>query len=291
MSNDTSKASTTAQPRVWFITGASRGFGALIAEQALAAGDAVVATARNPATVTARLGEHPRLLPVALDVTRDDQAHAAVAQALKQFGRIDVLVNNAGYGLLGAVEESSAEEVQKVFSTNVFGLLAVTRAVLPQMREQRSGHVINLSSIGGYSAAFSGWGVYCATKFAVEGISESLAIELAPLGIKVTVVEPGFFRTDFLDDSSLVKVAQNIGDYHETAGAMRDFAAEHNHQQPGDPAKLAVAMLQLVNAKNPPVRLALGSDTVARIESKNASVAKELNQWRALALSTDFAAA
>jgi NAD(P)-dependent dehydrogenase (short-subunit alcohol dehydrogenase family) len=278
------------KPRVWFITGASRGFGALIAEQALAAGDAVVATARNPATVTARFGQHERLLPVALDVNSDAQAHDAVAAALKQFGRIDVLVNNAGYGLLGAVEESSAEEVQKLFATNVFGLLAVTRSVLPAMREQRSGHVINLSSIGGYSAAFPGWGVYCATKFAIEGISESLAVELAPLGIKVTVVEPGFFRTDFLDDSSLAKVQQQIGDYHQTVGATRDMAADYNHQQPGDPARLAVAMLQLVNAKNPPLRLPLGSDTVARIEAKNASVAQELQQWRELALSTDFAA-
>jgi NAD(P)-dependent dehydrogenase (short-subunit alcohol dehydrogenase family) len=287
----TNSISASSKPRVWFITGASRGFGALIAEQALAAGDAVVATARNPAQVTARLGEHERLLPVALDVTRDDQAHAAVAAAVKRFGRIDVLINNAGYGLLGAVEESSADEVQKVFATNVFGLLAVTRAVLPQMREQRSGHVINLSSIGGYSAAFPGWGVYCATKFAIEGISESLAVELAPLGIKVTVVEPGFFRTDFLDDSSLSKVQQPIGDYHESVGATRTMAADYNHQQPGDPAKLAVAMLALVNAKNPPLRLPLGSDTVARIEAKNASVAQELQQWRELALSTDFAVA
>lgn len=281
----------TRKPRVWFITGASRGFGALIAEQALAAGDAVVATARNPATVTARLGEHPRLLPVALDVTRDDQAHTAVAQALKQFGRIDVLVNNAGYGLLGAVEEANAAEVQAVFGTNVFGLLAVTRAVLPQMRAQHSGHVINLSSIGGYSAAMPGWGVYCATKFAVEGISESLAVELAPLGIHVTVVEPGFFRTDFLDETSLSKTAQRIDDYAGTVGAMRDFAAGHNHEQPGNPAKLAVAMIELANAKQPPVRLPLGSDTVQRIESKNASVAQELEQWRQLSLSTDFSAA
>ena len=285
------KTASSNPSRVWFITGASRGFGALIAEQALAAGDQVVATARNPATVTARLGRHERLLPLALDVNRDAQADDAVAAALKQFGRIDVLVNNAGYGLLGAVEEASADEVRQVFATNVFGLLAVTRAVLPAMRVQRSGHVINLSSIGGYSAAFPGWGVYCATKFAVEGISESLALEVAPLGIKVTVVEPGFFRTDFLDDSSLSRVAQQIGDYHETVGATRDLAVDYNHQQPGDPSKLAVAMMKLVDADNPPLRLPLGSDTVARIESKNAQVAQELAAWRELALSTDFAVA
>ena len=190
--------------RVWFITGASRGFGALIAEAALAAGDAVVATARDPSTVTARLGSHERLLATRLDVTSEAEAHQAAGLAVKKFGRIDILVNNAGYGLLGAIEEASAEETTKLFGTNVFGLLGVTRAVLPHMRRQRSGHVINLSSVGGY-AGYPGWGVYGATKFAVEGISEALAAEVAPLGIKVTVVEPGFFRTDFLDETSLAR--------------------------------------------------------------------------------------
>src|SRR6267142_5496174 len=153
--------------RVWFITGASRGFGALIAEAALAAGDAVVATARDPSTVTARLGAHERLLATRLDVTSEAEAHEAAGQAVKKFGRIDILVNNAGYGLLGAIEEASAAETTKLFGTNVFGLLGVTRAVLPHMRRQRSGHVINISSVGGY-AGFPGWGVYCSTKFAVE---------------------------------------------------------------------------------------------------------------------------
>ena len=177
--------------RIWFITGASRGFGALIAEAALAAGDAVVATARDPSTVTARLGSHERLLATRLDVTSEAEAHEAAGQAVKKFGRIDILVNNAGYGLLGAIEEASAAETNKLFATNVFGLLGVTRAVLPHMRRQRSGHIINVSSVGGY-AGYPGWGVYGATKFAVEGITEALAGEVAPLGIKVTVVEPGF---------------------------------------------------------------------------------------------------
>src|SRR3954451_15453002 len=167
--------------RVWFITGASRGFGALIAEAALAAGDAVVATARDPNTVAARLGAHERLLATRLDVTSEAEAHEAAGQAVRKFGRIDILVNNAGYGLLGAIEEASAAETSQLFGTNVFGLLGVTRAVLPHMRRQRSGHVINISSVGGY-AGFPGWGVYGATKFAVEGISEALAGEVAPLG-------------------------------------------------------------------------------------------------------------
>jgi NAD(P)-dependent dehydrogenase (short-subunit alcohol dehydrogenase family) len=273
--------------RVWFITGASRGFGALIAEAALAAGDAVVATARDPQTVTARLGAHERLLATRLDVTSETEAHEAARQAAKKFGRIDILVNNAGYGLLGAVEEASSAETGKLFGTNVFGLLGVTRAVLPHMRRQRSGHVINVSSVGGY-AGYPGWGIDGATKFAVEGISEALAGEVAPLGIKVTVVEPGFFRTDFLDDSSLARTAQHIEDYSESVGNTRAHAADVNHGQRGDPRKLASAFIALVNAKNPPLRLPLGSDTVERIEAKNAFVARELAEWRALATSTDF---
>ena len=273
--------------RIWFITGASRGFGALVTEAALAAGDAVVATARNPAGLAEKFGSQPNLLSVALDVTDEAQAHAAVGAALKRFGRIDVLLNNAGFGLLGGVEESSGAEVERLFKTNVFGLLAVTRAVLPAMRRQRSGHVINISSVGGY-ASYPGWGVYCATKFAVEALTESLAAELAPLGIAATVVEPGFFRTDFLDDQSLVKTATRIDDYADTVGAMRDFAGGANHAQPGDPARLATAILALAAAPNPPLRLPLGSDTVAKIEEKNRFVAGELEPWRALALSTDF---
>ena len=272
--------------RVWFITGASRGFGALITQEALAAGDAVVATARDPKSVAKRFGDHPNLLAVKLDVTKEAEAQAAVAEAVTRFGRIDILLNNAGYGLLGAVEEASASEVERLFQTNVFGLLAVTRAVLPQMRRQRSGHIINISSIGGY-AAYVGWGAYGATKFAVEGLTEALALELAPLGIHATVVEPGFFRTDFLDDQSLVKTATRIADYADTVGAMRDFAAGANHAQPGDPAKLAKAMIALVNAKQPPLRMPFGTDTVAKIAEKNAQVAAEVAAWHSLAISTD----
>jgi NAD(P)-dependent dehydrogenase (short-subunit alcohol dehydrogenase family) len=169
--------------KTWFITGASRGFGALIMEAALAS-DSVVATARDPSSIA----DHPRVLKLPLDVTNEGQARDAAARAIEKFGRIDVVVNNAGYGLLGGVEEASATEVQRVFATNVFGLLNVTRAVLPHMRSRRSGHIINMSSIGGFASS-PGWGVYCATKFAVEGVSEALSIELAPLGIHATVVE------------------------------------------------------------------------------------------------------
>ena len=276
--------------KAWFITGASRGFGALIAKAALARGDAVVATARNAAAITDAWEPHPQLLALSLDVTQEAQAHAAVARAIERFGRIDVLVNNAGYGLLGAVEEASALEVERVFATNVFGLLNATRAVLPPMRAQGSGHVLNLSSIGGIAAS-SGWGVYCATKFAVEALSEAMAIELEPLGVRTTVVEPGYFRTGFLSAASLASTASRIADYAGTVGAMRSFAAGADGQQPGDPQRLAAAMLKLVDAARPPRRLPLGSDTVRRIGEKHREVEAELAAWRALALSTDFVAA
>ena len=272
--------------KTWFITGASRGLGALIAEQALGRGDNVVATARDPARVVGRLGDSPNLLAVALDVTNEAQARAAADAAVARFGRIDILLNNAGFGLLGAVEEATAPEIERVYATNVFGLLAVTRAVLPHMRRQRSGHVLNISSIGGYAAS-AGWGVYCSTKFAVEGITEALALELKPLGVHATVIEPGFFRTDFLDAQSLSVSPSHIDDYADTAGAMRSFAASANHAQPGDPAKLARALMTVVDAAEPPLRMPFGSDAVRRIEAKNAAVAQELARWRDLSVSSD----
>ncbi|MET0391279.1 MAG: oxidoreductase [Polyangiales bacterium] len=274
--------------RTWFITGATRGFGTLIAKEALARGDNVVATGRKAEAVVAALGEHPRLLPLALDVTREADAEAAVARALARFSRIDVLVNNAGYGVLGAVEETSARQVEQLYATNVFGLLSVTRAVVPSMRQHRSGHVINISSLGGYRSG-AGFGVYCSTKFAVEGLSEALSEELAPFGVHVTVVEPGYFRTDFLDASSLVHAETLIDAYADTVvGQLRGRVAALNHAQPGDPTKLAVAFMRLVELPKPPQRLALGSDTVQTIEAKHAFVAGELAEHRALSLSTDF---
>ncbi len=270
--------------KVWFITGAARGFGALVARKALEQGDAVVATARNPETVTDRIGEHANLLPVALDVTNEAQATAAAQAAIDRFGRIDVLLNNAGFGLMGAVEEATAAEVEAVYRTNVFGLLTVTRSLLPHMRRDRSGRILNISSIGGYRGA-AGFGVYSSTKFAVEGLSEALHDELAPLGIHVTV----YFRTDFLDASSLSVSPSIIDDYAATAGRVRIVAAGLSHNQPGDPNKLAEVLVTFANTPNPPVRLPLGSDTVAAIEEKHRKDAAILNEWRAVSLSTDFA--
>jgi NAD(P)-dependent dehydrogenase (short-subunit alcohol dehydrogenase family) len=273
--------------RVWFITGASRGLGALMAKAAIADGNAVVATGRNAAAIDERLGESPAVLSIALDVTDEAQAKAAVKAAVEKFGRIDVLINNAGFGLLAAVEESSDADVRRIYDTNVFGLLNVTRAVLPAMRKQRSGHVINISSIVGYQAA-AGVGVYSSTKFAVEGITEALHAELKPLGIHATLIEPGFFRTDLLDTSSLLVGKDIIDDYEETSGTLRRLAVDINHNQPGDPQKLATAVVTLVDAQTPPLRLPLGTDTLKAIAEKNAHVTTETQTWEALSQSTDF---
>lgn len=273
--------------KTWFITGASRGFGARIAQLALERGDNVVATARSVASITDKLGERPNLLATALDVTNEQQAHDPARQAVERFGTIDVLLNNAGFGLIGAVEEATAEEVERLYRTNVFGLLTVTRAVLPQMRSQRSGRILNISSIGGYRAG-AGFGVYCSTKFAVEGLSEALHAELEPIGIHVTVVEPGYFRTDFLDPSSLSASSNRIHDYDGTAGAVREHAASLNHNQPGDPEKFARQVVAFADVDQPPVRMPFGSDTVAAIEAKHASDANIINRWRNVSVSTDF---
>jgi NAD(P)-dependent dehydrogenase (short-subunit alcohol dehydrogenase family) len=273
--------------KIWFITGASRGVGALVAERALAKGDGVVATARNPSVIAERIGEHPNLLAVTLDVTVEDQAIAATKAAIDRFGRIDILINNAGFGLMGAVEEASAAEIEAVYRTNVFGLLTVSRAVLPFMRRARSGRIFNISAIAGYRGV-AGFGVYSSTKFAVEGLSEALHDELAPLGIHVTVVEPGFFRTDFLDAASLSVSSRQISDYEATAGKVRAIAGGLNHNQPGNPSKLADVLVALADAPNPPVRLPLGSDTVAAIEVKHTADSRILSEWRSVSLSTDF---
>ena len=272
--------------RTWLITGASRGLGAEIAKAVLAAGDRLIATARNQADLQ-QFGTNKDVLALSMDVTDEAQVKAAIATSLEKFGQIDVLVNNAGFGLLGSVEECSAEEVESVYRTNVFGLLNVTRAVLPSMRQRRSGHIINMSSIGGYRSS-PGWGIYCSTKFAVEGITEALHGELAPLGIHATVVEPGYFRTNFLDGSSLRPSAVQIPDYDETVGKIRDVAAGLSYQQPGDPTKLAPAILEIVNAAEPPLRLPLGTDTLQTIAEKNAYVEQETAKWRTLSESTDF---
>ncbi|BCL32172.1 oxidoreductase [Streptomyces aurantiacus] len=273
---------------VWFITGASRGFGKELTEAALAQGDQVVAAARDPYAVEKALPEAgDRLLAVALDVTDPEQAATAVHAAVERFGRIDVLVNNAGYGLFGSVEETSDTQVRALFDTNVFGMLNVTRAALPTLRRQRAGHVVNISSSAGFVAG-PGRGLYGASKFAVEAITEALRGELAPLGVHATVVEPGSFRTGFLSPVSKQQAPVRIPDYDETVGALHTAIDGNDGRQPGNPAKAAAVILELAAADRPPLRLQLGSDCVGLVEGKLASVAEELDLWRALAVSTDF---
>ena len=272
---------------IWFVTGASRGFGRQLAELALERGDAVVATARDPAVLASELGSGDRVLTEALDITDTQAVQTAVAGALKRFGRIDVLVNNAGRGLIGAVEEASEAEVRAVFENNLFGMLAVTRAVLPSMREHRSGTIVNVSSVGGI-ASRSGGGIYAGTKFAIEGVSEAMRAELAPLGIRVVIVEPGAFRTDFHDPGSIRFSERVIEDYAATSGEFRDAAVSTNHRQRGDPRKAAAAMIEAATAAEPPLRLVLGADALARIEAKLDQVRADLDAWREVTVSTDL---
>ncbi len=273
--------------RVWFITGASTGFGRILAEQVLAKGDRVVATARKPEQIADLTHNHPETaLALALDVTDNNAAEVAVDTAIKQFGRIDALVNNAGYGLAGAIEEAVEDEYMPVFETNVFGLISVTRNVLPHLRKQRSGHIVNLSSIGGLIGS-PGWGYYNASKFAVEGFSEALAAELAPLGIHVTIVEPGPFRTDFLGRSG-VEAQQRIADYDQTAGKTRQYFHDHAGKQAGDPAKAAAAIIAAVEAENPPKHLVLGKIAYNRMTQRLDQWKHELETWRDLSLGADY---
>lgn len=269
---------------VWFITGANRGLGAAIVRQVLARGEQVVAASRRSEAASGLL-EGADLLSVRLDVTSDSDAAQAVEEAVERFGRIDFLVNNAGRSLLGAVEEASASDVQEVFATNVFGVLAVTRAVLPVMRRQRSGTIVNIGSMGGFAQS-PGWGVYGATKFALEGISEALAAEVQPLGIHVTIVEPGSFRTDFLDSTSLRSASTTIADYAETVDPVRAASRSRSGSQANDPDLGAAAIVDAVTAETPPFRLPLGHDAVSTIERKLEAVRLELDRWRSISEST-----
>ena len=275
--------------KIWLITGAARGIGREIALAALRSGDRVVATGRKVQDIQASLadaGAGDRLLALSLDITDEVQAKDAVTEAAGCFGRIDVLVNNAGYGQLGMFETVEAEAIAKQYQTNVFGTFNVIRAVLPTMRKQRSGHILNLSSIGGV-VGFGGATAYTSSKFAIEGFSEDLAIEVKPFGIHVTIVEPGFFRTDFLEGSSVKYGAIEIADYAEAVARQRARYDAHNHKQPGDPAKLGPAIVKIAQADHPPLRYAAGSDAVRMTQEALEKRLAELAQWKELSVSTD----
>jgi NAD(P)-dependent dehydrogenase (short-subunit alcohol dehydrogenase family) len=274
---------------VWFITGCSTGLGRALAEAVLERGDSAAVTARDPRTVADLVAAHgDRALALPLDVTDKAQIADAVKRAEAAFGRIDVLVNNAGYGYLAAVEEGEDDEVRALFDTNVFGLADVTKAVLPGMRERRSGHVVNISSLGGL-AAFGATGYYHATKFAVEGLSESLAAEVGPLGIAVTIVEPGAFRTNW-SGPSMKQSPVAIDDYAGTAGARRTSTLATYGSQPGDPARAAQAIISAVEADEPPLRLLLGQVAFDVANARLDRLRAEFADQRELTLSADYPA-
>jgi len=285
----TNSTATLQQGKVWFITGASSGFGRLLAEHLLTLGANVVATARRPDTLNDLTIKHAANSQIlALDVTKPEQIDAAVKDAIARFGHVDVLVNNAGYGVTGALEEVSEKEFMPMFETNVFGLIALTKAFLPQFRARRSGNIVNLSSIGGL-IGLPGWSMYNATKFAVEGLSEALGAELEPLGIHVTIIEPGPFRTEFLGTSG-VKSGNQIGDYAQTAGKTREYFESQNGKQPGDPQKAVEAIVAAVSAPKPPRHLLLGKLALDRYRGKIKAFDAEIAEWEPITLGADFPA-
>ncbi|MER2535047.1 MAG: oxidoreductase [Rhizobiaceae bacterium] len=276
--------------RIWFITGCSSGFGRQIARKVVACGDVAVATVKTDdqvASLAAELGD--RALVVPLDLTQPETISKAVADAEAHFGRVDVLVNNGGYAYFSAVEEGEEDEVRRQFETNVFGVFSVTRQILPGMRARRSGHIVNFSSIGGLMA-FPALAFYHATKFAIEGYSEALSLEVAPLGIKVTIVEPGRFRTEF-SGTSMVESKTWIDDYAGTAGARRKQLRAVSGTQPGDPARAADAIVAAVDAKEPPLRLLLGPDAYQLALGRLEALRQNFVTWKDLTESTDFAKA
>lgn len=274
--------------KVWFITGCSQGFGLAITEELLKSTDAkIVATARKPDKLKDMQQKHPdRFLALKLDVTSQSDIDQGVQEALKKFKRIDVIVNNAGYGLLGALEECSMKDIRQQFETNVFGLMAMTKAVLPVMRAQKSGHILNFSSIAGITAS-PGGGLYCSTKFAVEGLSESLAAEVAGFGIKVTIIEPGPFRTNFAGDS--LHISSALPAYENTPGHTFRDNIEHIHgKQAGDPIKAAKILIDLAEMQNPPLRLLLGNPGLERVMVKIDNFMAEVKKNEKITRSADY---
>jgi len=273
--------------RVWFVTGGSSGFGHAICKEVLARGDRLVVTGRDPEALQPLVRQDPsRAMAIGLDITAADATRDAVNQATSRFGRIDVLVNNAGYAHVGAVEELSDEEWRQLIETDLFGAINVTRAVLPQMRRQRSGHLVQMSSLNGVEG-LPGGGYYAASKFALEGLSESLADEIAPLGIKVTIVEPGPHRTGLLSERS-VRSSEPISDYADSVGQVREQLAQLDGHQPGDPMRAARAIVDAVTSANPPSRLPLGTMALDHIRAKLRSQLQELEAWAAVSASSDF---
>jgi len=277
---------TKTSPQVWLITGSTRGLGRALAEAVLQAGHNLIATARNPehlADLAAQYRDQVRT--VALDVTSEQAALDAVALAKNTFGKLDVVANNAGFGNVFPIEDTTLAEFREQIETNLFGVINVTKAAIPLMRQQRSGHFLQFSSVGGRIGPI-GRAPYAAAKWGVEGFSEVLAKELGPLGVKVTIIEPGGFRTDFAGVSTNIR--EGHPDYDATVGATARFQRNFNGNQPGDPAKAAAAVLHIATLAEPPLRLILGSDAFRAIEKNDTTKLESDQKWRDLSFSTDF---
>ena len=275
-----------ASAKVWFITGSSTGFGRLLVEELLLRGELVVATARKPETLTFLTERYrDQIIVRSLDVTDSEECERAVKAALQTFGRIDVLVNNAGFGVYGSLEEVPMSLVREQFETNVFGVHNVLKAVLPAMRAQRSGTILNISSIAGWMS-FPGSGIYGSSKFALEGLTESLHAEILPLGIRAILIEPGSFQTNFYGHNYR-RIANEIEDYNETAGKTLEFFDSFQGHQPGDPIKAVKAMIDIAEHSNPPLRLLLGSDAFDRATANLKAVQQNFDEWESVTRSVD----
>ena len=279
--------SESSASRVWFITGCSSGFGLLLAHELLRRGDRVIATARDASKLDDLLTLYPDTARTfMLDVTKPAEIESVARLALTAFGHVDVLVNNAGYGVNGAIEEVAEDEFEPMFQTNIYGLIRTTRAFLPHFRERRTGHIFNLSSIGGLIGG-AGWGFYNTTKFAVEGFSEALAGEMKPLGVHVTVIEPGPFRTDFLGRSGKL-AANELPEYAQTAGKAREYLRTQVGKQPGDPQKAVEAIIAVADSPEPPLHLILGKIALTRFRDKLALWQREIAAWEPATIDADF---
>jgi NAD(P)-dependent dehydrogenase (short-subunit alcohol dehydrogenase family) len=273
--------------KVWFITGTSSGFGRELAEQILAKGDKVVATARKPEVLQDLIEKYPETArAVKLDVTNETNVKNAIAETIKEFGRIDVLINNAGYAIVGAIEEVTNEQAKQQFDTNVFGVLNVTREALPILRKQKGGHIVNVGSLVGISA-FPSFGLYSASKFALEGLSESLAAEVAPHGIKTMIVEPGPFHTGF-SGKGIFSGENPLPEVYPSTKELTNNFSEFDGPNAGDPAKAVKVIIEAVESENPPFRLPLGLFAYEAIEAKLENVKEEIAIWRERAIQTNF---
>lgn len=275
--------------KVWFVTGASKGLGLTLVKKLLAEGYSVAATSRNVSELQKVIStENSDFLPLEVDLVNESSVSGAISKTVEKFGKLDVIVNNAGYGQLGTLEELTDKESRQNFDTNVFGSLNVIRKSMPYLRTQKSGLVINIASIGGLTGDFPGWGIYCATKFAVVGFTEGLAAEAKEFGVNATVVYPGYFRTEFLTGGSLRTPENEIDAYTVTRQIQKAHEQDINGNQPGDPEKAAVALIELATMENPPVHLVLGSDAFQMANNKLSTLQNEISDFKTVSISTDY---